>query len=247
MGTGTTERPEVERGLLTARLRRAVQLSPSTRHLEFEVLEQPRFDFAAGQFVSLKAEHNGREITRAYSIASAPRENRFDLCLNRVPGGFFSNFLCDLEEGGEVKFHGPHGYFTLRRPVRDSIFIATGTGIAPIRGMLQELFADPKLHEGREFWLVFGVRHEKDLYYHREFLELAAKHANFHYLPTLSRPDESWKGLRGYVQEHVRGIASGRSDMHAYICGLRNMVEANRALLKELGWDRKSIVYERFD
>ncbi len=235
--------------LLTARLVRSVPLSEATKHLKFEVLEVPRFDFAAGQFVSLKAMHDGREITRAYSIASPPDERHFALCLNRVPDGFFSNYLCDLSEGAEIRFSGPHGYFTLRNPVRDSIFIATGTGIAPLRGMLHWLFRPENRirHQEHEFWLVFGVRWEKDLYYHDEFLKLAREHPNFHYVPTLSRENPGWEGATGYVQEHVRCIADGRTDMDAYICGLSDMVKANRDLLKSLGWDRKAIVYERFD
>ena len=237
-----------QRPLLTARLVRSVPLSGDTKHLEFAVEEVPRFDFAAGQFVSMKEPHDGREITRAYSIASPPRgNNTFDLCLNRVPEGFFSNFLCDAPEGEKIKFHGPHGYFVLKNPVRDSLFVGTGTGIAPLRGMLQWLFADESRHGGREFWLVFGVRCQADLYYNDEFLQLARKHPNFHYIPTLSRDNPAWHGARGYVQEHVRRLAQGRTGMDAYICGLKDMVLANRDLLKELGWDRKSILYERFD
>src|SRR5512147_533260 len=155
-----------ERVLRTARLVRSVALTDDTKHLEFAVEGLPRFDFTAGQFVSMKEPHDGREITRAYSIASAPRgNNTFDLCLNRVPEGFFSNFLCDLPEGETVPFHGPHGYFVLKNPVRSSLFIGTGTGIAPLRGMLQWLFAEELRNQGREFWLVFGVRYERDLYY----------------------------------------------------------------------------------
>ncbi|HMK29516.1 MAG TPA: FAD-binding oxidoreductase [Terriglobales bacterium] len=234
--------------ILTARLRQAVALSSGTRHLQFEVEDLPRFDFHAGQFVSIRAMHDGREITRAYSIASPPRNDRtFDLCLNRVPDGFFSNFLCDLEEGEAVRFHGPHGYFVLKNPLRTSIFVATGTGIAPIRGMIHWLFSDPARNQGREFWLVFGVRYQEYLYYDEEFRELERRHSNFHYIPTLSREDPAWSGATGYVQEHVRKLAEGRRDLDAYICGLRDMVNANRELLKTLGWDRKAIVYERFD
>lgn len=239
----------MERQTLTAKLRQSVPLSKLTKHLEFEVEDVPRFDFAPGQFVSMKAEHDGREITRAYSIASTPRSgNVFDVCLNRVQDGFFSNLLCDLPEGSRVKFHGPHGYFVLKPQIRDSIFIGTGTGIAPLRGMLHWLFEDPSRSEGREFWLVFGVRKREDLYYHDEFIEMDKDRANFHYIPTLSRDDENWEGARGYVQDHVREIVGKRTDMDAYICGLKNMVTANRDMLvKELGWDRKSVLYERFD
>ena len=237
-----------ERQILTARLNRNIDLSDATCHLEFSVEQTPRFDFQAGQFVSMVAPHDGQEITRAYSIASPPRgNNTFDLCLNRIIDGFVSNWLCDLREGDAVRFHGPHGYFTLKHPVRDSIFVATGTGIAPIRGMIHWLLADPARHGNHDFTLIFGVRYEQDLFYDDEFRQFEREHPNFHYLPTLSRENPGWSGARGYVQEHVERLANGRTDMDAYICGLRDMVATNRELLKKLRWDRKSILYERFD
>lgn len=238
-----------ERQTLTARLKQSVPLTDLTKHLEFEVEGLSQFGFIPGQFVSMQTEHDGREITRAYSIASAPRHGSvFDVCLNRVQDGFFSNHLCDLPEGSQVRFHGPHGYFVLKNPVRDSVLIGTGTGVAPLRGMLQWLFEDPSRNEGREFRLVFGVRYRDDLYYNEEFERLARECSNFHYVPTLSRPDESWTGARGYVQQHVPEIVGGRKDIDAYICGLKDMVKANRDLLvKDLGWDKKAVLYERFD
>ena len=233
----------------TARLVESKALSDFTKHLEFEVPGVTHFGFVAGQWLSAK-EHkaDGEEITRAYSIASPPNgSNRFAFCLNRVVDGFMSNFLCDLEPGAEVPFQGPFGNFILRPPMRDTLFIATGTGIAPFRSMLHWVLADQSRHQGRQLWLLFGSRTESDIYYHNEFQELAAQHPNFQYLPTLSRGVPEWKGLRGYVQEHVPGIVGHRQEAHAYICGLDRMVSANRSLLKDLGWDRKSIVVEKYD
>ena len=233
---------------LTARLTRSTSLSDFTKHLEFEIESAPKFGFVPGQWLSLtQAKPDGEELTRAYSIASPPNGDRFALCLNRVPDGFMSNYLCDLEVGAAISAQGPFGNFILRPPLRDTIFIATGTGIAPYRSMLQWLFADHSRHQDKHFWLLFGSRAEKDIYYHDEFLALASAHENFHYLPTLSRGGANWKGLRGYVQEHVFEIVNGRTDMHAYICGLDKMVSANRDLLKSLGWDRRSILYEKYD
>jgi ferredoxin-NADP reductase len=233
----------------TARLLRSTELSQQTKHLEFEMAGVQRFGFVAGQWLSLKANKpDGEEITRAYSIASAPNDtSRFALCLNRVQDGFMSNFLCDMNEGAEIRAQGPFGDFIFRPPMRDTIFIATGTGIAPFRSMLHWVLADPSRHQERRLWLLFGSRYEADIYYHREFLRLAQQHHNFHYLPTLSRGGSEWKGLRGYVQEHLPAVAQDRTDMHAYICGLNNMIKANRDLLKSLGWDRKSILYEKYD
>jgi len=245
-----TVRQPAERKLWNARLTRSLFLSEQTKHLEFAVEGTNEFSFTPGQFVSIQQlKPEGKTHTRAYSIASAPRPTPgFDLCLNRVENGFLSNWLCDLEEDATVRFHGPHGMFTLRQPHQDSVFIATGTGIAPFRGMVHWLFEQPERHSGHEFWLVYGTRHEDGLYYSDEFHSIEKTYSNFHYLPTLSRGREDWPGLRGYVQDHVREIVGARRDLQAYICGLHQMVDANRKLLREeLGWDRKQIVFERYD
>jgi len=232
-----------------ARLVRSTPLSEVTKHLEFEIPDMIRFGFVPGQWLSFKQlKPDGEEITRAYSIASPPTENnRFALCLNRVQDGFMSNFLCDMKVEDEIQCQGPFGDFILRPPLRDTVFIATGTGIAPFRSMLHWLLVDESRHQSKNFWLVFGSRYEKDIYYDDEFSRLAIERPNFHYLPTLSRGSVEWSGLRGYVQEHIAQIVQGRPDIQAYICGLDKMVSANRQLLKSLGWDRKSIHYEKYD
>jgi len=252
----------VERRLYTARLLAKTLLSESAQcyHLEFGINELDVFRFDAGQFVSMVAvDSHGKTQTRAYSIASAPRLNRFELCVNRVENGFFSNLLCDLEPEATVKFHGPHGLFVLRPPLTDIILIATGTGVAPMRGFVEHLFPETgeDRSEGRHFWLMYGTRHESEIYYRKYFEKTAAERQNFHYMATLSRPHEGWEGLRGYVQTHVQNVLqddpwiisqNGASrDMHAYICGLNDMVSANRDQLTALGWDKKQIHFERYD
>jgi NAD(P)H-flavin reductase len=118
---------------------------------------------------------------------------------------------------------------------------------APMEDRRPRPSASEARHQGKQLYLLFGSRTENDIYYHDEFERLAQAHANFHYLPTLSRGGADWQGLRGYVQEHVPAIAQRQTDMHACICGLDKMIKANRDLLKSLGWDRKSILYEKYD
>src|ERR1700757_2711414 len=184
MSTQVQERATVERRLLTAELTQSVLLSPETRHLELKVEGVDEFHFVPGQFVTIRQPRpDGKVHTRAYSIASPPRHDAtFDLCLNRIQDGFLSNWLCDLELGAKVQFHGPHGLFTLREPRQDTVFIATGTGIAPIRSMVEWLFAAPERNLGHEYWLVFGTRYERSIYYSDEFEKIAREKANFHYV-----------------------------------------------------------------
>jgi len=232
-----------------AQVLRSVPLSDFTQHLELEVSDADEFGFVPGQWLSVQAHTpEGEAITRAYSIASPPAENgRFAFCLNRVQAGFMSNYLCSLDEGAKISLQGPFGDFILRPPLHDTVFIATGTGIAPFRAMLHWLLAENDRHQGRQLRLLFGARYEQDIYYREEFERLAAEHTHFHFLPTLSRANADWKGLRGYVQQHLGEVVGMRTDMHAYICGLDKMVKANRELLKSFGWDRTSIRYEKYD
>ena len=220
-------------------------LTDTTKHFTWEVSGPRPFTFTAGQFISLHLEHNGGDDVRAYSLASAPTpDNRFDLCLNRVPGGHFSNYLCDLAPGAQIEFEGPFGFFVPREPLRDSVFIATGSGIAPIRGMLQEI---SRRGIDRQLWLVFGVRYPETILYREEFEALDAQHPNFHFWPTLSRASAAWLGRRGYVQEHVEALVAERPQLDAYICGLKAMVDDMRSRLKARGLDRKQIRYEKYD
>lgn len=229
---------------LKARLLSYRDLAPGTRHFEFDIPAVERFGFVPGQFMSMTAEIGGDPITRAYSIASAPDGNRFALCLNEVDGGRFSPYLFSLQPGQEVDCKGPYGSFILRRPLSDSIFVATGTGVAPFRSMLLErLQSEPEKH----FTLIFGVRHEPNLLYRPDFEEMASKHPNFTFLPTLTRPGAHWKGAEGRVQAHVMEAVGERRDIDIYICGLKDMVNDVRGQLKEAGVERKRIIYEKYD
>ena len=222
------------------------ELAPGVRHFDFSVPDAARLEYKAGQFVSLVQEIGGKEITRAYSVSSAPNGgNRFSLCLNLVAGGNFSPFLFAMRAGESVAMQGPMGTFTLRDPARDMIWVATGTGIAPFRGMLGEWRAQAA-PRGR-VTLVFGVRHERNLLYRADFAEAAEALPDFEFHPTLSRPAADWTGLHGHVQRHVLEAIGERRDVDVYICGLKMMVDDLRGQLKALGFDRKRIVYEKFD
>ena len=228
---------------MRARLVEWREIAPGTRHFEFEAIDWEAA-FVPGQFLSVTATVGEDEITRAYSIASPPDGKRFAFCANLVQDGRLSPFLFLLKPGDEINFKGPYGAFILRRPVSDSILVATGTGIAPFRPIL---LAGVREHPDRRFTLIFGVRHEHGLLYHDEWRALAEESPNFDYRPTLTRPPGNWTARTGRVQQHVMEALGERRDLDVYICGLREMVDDVRAKLKEIGLDRKRIIYEKYD
>jgi CDP-4-dehydro-6-deoxyglucose reductase len=230
---------------MQAKLIERVEVAPGLGHFVFEAENGAGLDFTPGQFVSLTTEISAKQITRAYSLASAPCAgvNRFELCLNLAPDGLFSHHLFRMKPGDAVEMRPPLGMFVLRRPPRDSLFIATGTGIAPFRSIL-------KAHlnaSSPQFTLIFGVRHESHLIYRAEFEDLSRQYPHFRFWPTLSRPEASWIGRSGHVQAHIDEALAGRRDVDVYLCGLKLMVDAVRSRLKAEGFDRKQIFYEKYD
>jgi ferredoxin-NADP reductase len=230
------------------------ELAPGVRNFVFEAAGMEKLEFTPGQFVSFSDTVNGKVITRAYSIASAPSQgNRFELCLNLVEHGAFTPHLFSLTPGAVVQMPPPLGTFTLPAPAvpasrRDALLIATGTGIAPFRSMLKtyltpgdDEFAAPA------FTLLFGVRYESHLLYRAEFEEMARRHAHFRFWPTVTQPAPEWTGRRGRVQAHLEEALGGRRDIDVLLCGLRPMVDDVRRILKESGFDRKQIRYEKYD
>jgi ferredoxin-NADP reductase len=237
-----------ENATLNARLIGTRELAPEIRHFDFEIPELAEFAFTPGQFISVVHNIEGKEVTRAYSIAS-PRSpgNRFSLCLNRVQDGLISPFLFSMQPGSEMQISEPLGYFTLRHPGHRVLFVATGTGIAPFRAMLLEHL--PKFEP--RVSLLFGARYAHGLIYRDELEQLASEHEHFSLLTTITRPDSAWAGRSGRVQAHLeealRLTSSDPETIDVYICGLKEMVDDVRKNLKARGFDRRQIIYEKYD
>jgi CDP-4-dehydro-6-deoxyglucose reductase len=232
---------------MQARLIERIEIAPGFGSFVFEAQDGDNFNFTPGQFVSFTAEIGGKRITRAYSIASAPDSTpsarRFELYLNLAPDGIFSHLLFAMNYGDTVEMRPPLGTFVLRQPPRDSIFVATGTGIAPFRSMLRAHLDE----SSPQFTLLFGVRYESHLMYRAEFEDLAARFPQFRFWPTLSRPEPGWTGRTGHVQAHLEEALGERRDVDVYLCGLKLMVDDVRARLRAAGFDRKQIFYEKYD
>jgi len=232
---------------LRATLAASSALSPTVRHL---VLRTDRpLAFSAGQWVNLHVQlPDGSEAKRPYSIANAPGpggvSSELDILVTHVPGGLVSPALTALEVGAEVGCDGPHGFFVREQGTTGPVLlVGTGSGLAPLRAMAQEMLADGAAAVG----LLFGVRSQADILFREELEGWAQDHRAFRLDVTLSRPAQGWGGLRGYVQEQLLDVI-GDARPEVYICGLSPMVKAVRAVLKtQLGYDRKHVHSERYD
>jgi ferredoxin-NADP reductase len=216
-------------------------MSAAVRLLTFAVPENSRLDFLPGQSIRIDVPFDGKTVSLAYSIASAPEPgNRFELCVKAGRKGSPLESLFELRAGGEIRFSAPQGDFVLHQLNEDALFLAAGTGIAPIRAMVQSLMHQNGRHSVQ---LLFGTRDAESLFFHSEFLALARQHPRFQYLPVLSRADDNWQGARGHVQHHLGGVLSQSG--RAYLCGPSDMVRSATAALRHLGWPEQLIHYDR--
>jgi NAD(P)H-flavin reductase len=219
----------------TAQVSRLDDLTADVRVLTLRLIEPAVMRFEAGQFVSFEIDRPGERfaMTRVYSVASPPsRDTEIELLFNLVPGGPGSTYLFGLRQGDVVHFKGPAGTFVLHEPSnRDLLFVATGTGIAPLRSMIHAVAPVG----GRRIRLIWGMRSEDDRYYQEEFDALAKTCPQFSWIVTLSQPSAAWTGRTGYVQEIVREEVLSVDRLEVYVCGGSAMIKDVVALVRGVG------------
>src|SRR5262249_10695429 len=149
---------------LSARLVESAPMSSAVQLLTFEVPGQTRLEFLPGQSIRIELPVDGKIVSLAYSIASSPRpDNRFELCVKAGKKGSPPGRLCQLQAGELIRFHQPQGDFVLQGAAENTLFLAAGTGIAPIRAMIHSLM---RANGGHGVRLLFGVRDTKSLFFH---------------------------------------------------------------------------------
>lgn len=225
-------------------------ISANTKHFRLEFSDKYSLKFEAGQFVVLNLPINSSFITRSYSIASAPSENgHFDLCISHKPGGVGTDYLFNQTKPGSIiQTSEPQGKFILDPKIdTDLFFIATGTGIAPFRSMIREIYINQIPH--KRIFLIFGNRNFEDILYKDELEKLSISNPEFSFIPVLSgiNINKNYNGLRGRVHEVYTQFSKDLKGAVIYICGAGNMVKETRINLKNMGIDKNRIKYEMFN
>ncbi len=206
-----------------ARIERMRLLSDDVMEIMLSLPGGERMEFGAGQYVNVVLEDGER---RAYSFANAPHDNALiELQIKLIPGGRFTpRVFTSLKVGDTLPIEGPFGRFTLRPGERPILLVATSTGFAPIKSIVEDA-----LHRGvrRPMRLYWGVRHPGDLYQYELCERWQRENANFKFIPVLSRPEgSSWSGRTGHVDTAILEDFPDLRGYEVYVCGSVQLVRS---------------------
>lgn len=190
------------------------------------------------------------EKPRSYSFASAPIGENIDeikFHIRHVPNGEMTTWIHqDNRINSRVKVAGPYGNFWLRDINSPIICIAGGSGMAPIKALLEEI---QSVGFSNRVVYLFGARTMSDLYCIDEMKHLVRNaKGKFEFIPILSRePEESsWSGLRGQITEFITPDIIDLPKSHAYLCGPPAMIDAAVLKLEEGGVDKANVFFDKF-
>lgn len=221
------------------------QLTHDIRGLQLRLVEPAAIKFKAGQYLDLLVPSTNE--WRSYSMANPPsRPHEIELMIKLMPGGLFSDYVeATLKPGDALSLQGPYGNFHLRDTQREAIFIAGGSGMAPLLALLRDM---AEKNDTRTVTYFYGARTQRDLFQLEELHGLEQRLANFHFIPALSEPaaDDVWDGEHGLITEVVKRFVSSGAGKEAYMCGPTAMIDAAIVTLTRLGVQETAIFYDKF-
>jgi CDP-4-dehydro-6-deoxyglucose reductase len=215
---------------LPCRIEAIALAAPDVAIVRLKLPANDRLQFLPGQYVDFLLKDGKR---RSFSLATAPHDDALlELHIRHVPGGFFTDQLFKEFKGREIlRFEGPLGSFFLREESdKPIIFVAGGTGFAPIKAMIEHALHH-KLDATRPMVLYWGARAKKDLYLPELPGTWQQRSRNFTFIPVLSEPapDDAWPGRTGLVHQAVLDDFADLSGYQVYACGAPGMIDAARA------------------
>lgn len=232
--------------MFNAKIESSVVLTHDIKEITMRLEEPVEISQRPGQYVQIQAPSPDGPVFRAYSISSPSHEpNIIQLVVRLVPGGIGSTFLHNIEPGEPINFTGPYGEFWLNDdPSVEIVCVGGGCGMAPMANIIYTLY---EKWPDRVCWLFFGCRTTKDVFYLKEFEELAKKHPNLHVIYALSdalEEGEQWDGDTGFIHLSCDKYLEPDVRRQAFLCGPPLMIEAVTRMLKEKGVD--DIFYDEF-
>jgi CDP-4-dehydro-6-deoxyglucose reductase len=216
-----------EKKIIPAKISVIEKLTDEVIKLVLRIPPNSNFNFNSGQYVNIfKA-----SVKRSYSIANNFNNgNQLHFFIKYYDKGLMSEYFFNKAKLNDLlRIEGPIGTFFLRNtPIKNIIFLSTGTGIAPVKAILESLISSETKYLNKKFWIIHGARYKKDLFWNPS---IKNTNLDIEYVPVLSRENENWKGAKGYVQHIVLNKQIDLSDSQVYACGSNEMIESAKNLL----------------
>ena len=227
---------------------------------DFEIGEEYRGDWDRHDLWKLRSVCK-EPVQRAYSMANYPEERGVVILNVRIatppprsapgtPPGLASSYIFSLEPGDQVTVSGPYGEFFARDTAAEMIFVGGGAGMAPLRSHIFDQFYRLRTSRQVSYW--YGARSLREAFYMEDFAKIAAEHANFRWHLALSEPlpEDAWQGPVGFIHEvlyetYLKGHPSPE-DCEYYLCGPPLMLAATTRMLRDLGVEEGSILFDDF-
>jgi len=231
--------------ILPARVQKKEKLSHDVMALFLKLPSNERMQFLAGQYIEFLLKDGKR---RAFSLANAPHDDEFlELHLRLVPNGQFTQYVFnEMQDKAILRLEGPFGSFYLREDSnKPIIFVAGGTGFAPIKGIIEHML----FHKiEREIVLYWGAKTLEDLYMPELPKRWAEFSPNVKFIPVLSepKPEDNWKGRTGLVHQAVLDDYADLSPFQVYCCGAPVMVDVVHQSFHERGMPEDEFFSDAF-
>ncbi|GIW64782.1 MAG: hypothetical protein KatS3mg092_0715 [Patescibacteria group bacterium] len=238
----------------SAVLKNKIFLNEKIIYLNFQTTNDFKLEYQAGQYLIAKIPKDNQKLNRLYSIASYNNDKTsFDLLIEIVDNGLGSNYFKNLNIGEKTEFAGPAGIFTLKNQKTAKVFLATGTGLAPIKAMIEKLIFDKF---SCPFYLFWGIKYKKSLYFLNEFKNLKNKNKNFDFKICFSQEKEIKNDENknffdlGRVNKCLVDYFKNKdliyNDFEYYICGSREITDSLKNFLISLNINKNQIFFEKF-
>lgn len=234
----------------TCRCADIVDLTHDMKQFRFELQDPRHIHYTPGQYIQLLTPTYGsvtEEVYRAYSISCDPCDRTcIETIIRLVPGGICTTYCFEhLEVGDEVKFNGPYGDLHLSDSDAPMIFVAGGSGMAPIKCLLHHMV---NTNNPRKTVFFFGANGVDDLFLLDEMKGFESALPDFTFVPVVSRPaqDDAWTGETGLVTEALRRHYDQAVGHEAYLCGSPGMIDAVNEVLKDLGVEEDKTFFDKF-
>lgn len=205
-----------------------------------------------GQHITVKAEINGKTVSRSYTPTSLDHESPgyFELLVKTYPEGNISKHIGDLKLGDKVKVSGPRGFYEYTPNVRKHLaMVAGGTGITPMFQIIKAIATNPD--DNTNVTLLYGNVKEEDILLKEELTELCKlKPGQINIVYLLDKPErDNWEGRVGYVTKELMEecFPSHSSDVQLLVCGPPAMVSAVKRNAVAMGFPRAKPVSKMDD